>query len=634
MEKKIKLSFCMIVKNEEENLKRCLDSLQQILQKQYVELVILDTGSTDKTVEIAKSYTDKVYFAEWNNNFSDMRNKAISYTNGEWLFSLDADETLETPNELISLIESGSLNGKMSVMVKIKSFFYKNNIDKFLLESNFKIFRNDKDFCYRGAIHNQPNVRKPIMASEILLNHYGYLIKDKNLMEKKFNRTSSILKEEIEKDPKNIYYSFQLSVSYSMYGKHDLALKQIRKTFELLNNIDYKLRKKYAFIYSVYSKNAFACGQYKEVINIAEEGVRLRPDYLDLYNILGYTYQKLGNIEKMKSNFQKYLDLYSKKERLDVYNDASIALYSIDQSSLNKANILLANYYYENNEFENSLEHINNASEQTDQKMILLTKIHMKKDEPEKIIKYLNENESYYNKVTIIIEEMKKLLEPEKQDKMDLVFAKGEGIYSEYCLLNRGFNEELKLYTFLKKIDFKYVPFFYGEVVKDLNISKRFVDLFRKNEQVTIINLFRQLLKNDYKYENKLIKEILSIDIKENDFRSIKTLLVIHRAILENSNNYSEEVHSKYFEIFNKYLYYGELFIKYLYGEEKLRILSTIINDNEHRFFINFYFVKKMRGSNNTMLQVKLLKEAKENLPTLNNYIKEYARLHLSQNLS
>ncbi len=65
----MKLSICMMVKNEEKNLERCLISLKQIRDEVTSELIIVDTGSSDKTVNIAKRFTDKVYFHNWNNDF-------------------------------------------------------------------------------------------------------------------------------------------------------------------------------------------------------------------------------------------------------------------------------------------------------------------------------------------------------------------------------------------------------------------------------------------------------------------------------------------------------------------------------------------------------------------------------------
>ena len=88
------LSIVMMVKNEERYLDKTLYALNELRKDIDTELIILDTGSTDSTVEIAKKYTDKVYFSKWNDNFADMRNISISYASGDWILILDADEKL------------------------------------------------------------------------------------------------------------------------------------------------------------------------------------------------------------------------------------------------------------------------------------------------------------------------------------------------------------------------------------------------------------------------------------------------------------------------------------------------------------------------------------------------------------
>ena len=84
----------LMVKDEEQNMERCLNSLQPLLKGIDSELIIVDTGSSDGTVEIAKRYTDKVYFKQWFNDFSGMRNYSTSLAKGEWIFIVDADEEL------------------------------------------------------------------------------------------------------------------------------------------------------------------------------------------------------------------------------------------------------------------------------------------------------------------------------------------------------------------------------------------------------------------------------------------------------------------------------------------------------------------------------------------------------------
>src|SRR5699024_10368075 len=86
----ITISLCMIVKNEEDVLGRCLNSVADLVD----EINIIDTGSTDRTVDIAKQYTDRVFFFEWTGKFKDARNESFKYATIDYIFYLDADDGL------------------------------------------------------------------------------------------------------------------------------------------------------------------------------------------------------------------------------------------------------------------------------------------------------------------------------------------------------------------------------------------------------------------------------------------------------------------------------------------------------------------------------------------------------------
>lgn len=101
------LSVCIITKNEEKNISRCLESIKNIAD----EIIVVDTGSTDKTVEIANKYESKVSFHKWNNDFSDARNASIKKATKDWILFLDADEELpkEEGIKLKELINNSNL---------------------------------------------------------------------------------------------------------------------------------------------------------------------------------------------------------------------------------------------------------------------------------------------------------------------------------------------------------------------------------------------------------------------------------------------------------------------------------------------------------------------------------------------
>lgn len=100
-----KLTLCMIVKNEERYISRCLSSVQDIVD----EIVIADTGSQDNTKDICKSFQARVFDFEWENDFAKARNYALQHAEGDWILMLDADEELdqETGRFLTSLLHDG-----------------------------------------------------------------------------------------------------------------------------------------------------------------------------------------------------------------------------------------------------------------------------------------------------------------------------------------------------------------------------------------------------------------------------------------------------------------------------------------------------------------------------------------------
>ena len=171
------LSIVMMVKNEEKYLDKTLFALNDLRRDIDSELIILDTGSNDNTVEIAKKYTDKVYFAKWNNNFADMRNISISYASGEWVLILDADEKLTNYNRLKDFFSSDLHKKYNSATIELKNIF-DDKEERYSISPLLRIFKNVDGFRYEGAIHEQPKYKGPIYNNIASFDHYGYMYED------------------------------------------------------------------------------------------------------------------------------------------------------------------------------------------------------------------------------------------------------------------------------------------------------------------------------------------------------------------------------------------------------------------------------------------------------------------------
>lgn len=164
----ITISVCMIVKNESTILPRCLDSLKGL----WDELVIVDTGSDDDTIEIAKRYTDKVYQYEWTGDFSQARNYALSKATCEYIYTADADEILEGDNYDKFL----ALKQCMDESIDVVQMYYGNQLENGTVynydkELRPKLFRRIKPILFYEPIHETLKIEPVIIDSEIVITH-------------------------------------------------------------------------------------------------------------------------------------------------------------------------------------------------------------------------------------------------------------------------------------------------------------------------------------------------------------------------------------------------------------------------------------------------------------------------------
>lgn len=214
-----RLTLSMIVKNEEKYIKDCLESVKDIVD----EIILVDTGSTDATVEIANQYGAKVYQFEWINDFSAARNFALGKSTGEWVLYLDADERLDSKS-LPDLNRIISTSQKTGYYCAVKSIDREESRDNSMLY--VRLFSNSPEIKFTGKVHEQivPSLNHnnyTLSKSSILIHHIGYnvSVEDK---QKKAARNLPLLLEEYAAG-KDAYYAFQLAQTYNVLGDDDNA---------------------------------------------------------------------------------------------------------------------------------------------------------------------------------------------------------------------------------------------------------------------------------------------------------------------------------------------------------------------------------------------------------------------------
>jgi glycosyltransferase involved in cell wall biosynthesis len=227
---KIMISLCMIVKNEEQNLSRCLGSVKGKVD----EIVIVDTGSTDNTKEIAKEYTDKIFDFEWCDDFAAARNFSINMAENDWVLILDADEVVNFFNKK-NVNKFIAENEKVVGRIKRINTFEDTNGKRRLFERVNRLF-DRKHFKYEAIIHEQVvainGENYDTVDIEITADHVGY---EKEVINRtnKFNRNKELLKKAINLKNNDPYLYFQLGKTFFVEKIYEEAEVNFENAIEL-----------------------------------------------------------------------------------------------------------------------------------------------------------------------------------------------------------------------------------------------------------------------------------------------------------------------------------------------------------------------------------------------------------------
>ena len=338
----------MIAKNEEKFIGQCLDSVKCLVD----EIIVVDTGSTDKTKEIALGFGAKVYDFKWCDNFSAARNESLKHATSDWILILDADEviSIEDHSKIKEMLNDTDAAGFLMIQ---RNYTDKSHAAEWVSTAGDKykeakaaagwfpvpiirIFRNDKRVGYSGLVHEKPNDSLMEIGKVALLNvpihHYGKLDADK-LKEK--GKMYEKIGEEKVKEKKDYYFYFELGKQYTINKKFDKAVEAFEKSIELKNdffeswymlgsvylikeNFDNalsKLKRAQALNHNfgpIYANLGVVYAKKKELKKAAKNfatAVKLNPKDAASYKNLGMCFDELGEKEKAYSCFKKAIEL-------------------------------------------------------------------------------------------------------------------------------------------------------------------------------------------------------------------------------------------------------------------------------------------------------------------------------------
>ena len=297
---KTSLSLALIVKDEARCLARCLRSVQGVVN----EIVVVDTGSADDTVRIARECQARVIDFAWRDDFAAARNFALAQTTGDWILVLDADEHASPAlaAEIPGFIGAGPAIGRL----RIVSDFRRNNQTLRSQSLVSRLFPRGAHF--EGRIHEQLISPLPRQDLRGELWHDGYLEPSKS------SRNVRLLERELERSPDNVYLRFQLALEYTSLDQTAKALSCLRRAYAGLRTDEpFAPNLVVDYLYALRELNHF-----EEGLRVIEQAERFCQDLPDFHLVCGLFYlqlarsnpaQYIGYLPNVEQRFRRCLAL-------------------------------------------------------------------------------------------------------------------------------------------------------------------------------------------------------------------------------------------------------------------------------------------------------------------------------------
>ncbi len=270
------IALVMIVKDEQRCLKRCLDSVQGIVDR----MIVVDTGSKDDTQKIARASGADVYPYTWKDDFAAARNHALSLSDADWNLVLDADEYIAEGDrqDILSFLGDGPCLGD----VYIYNAYRENGEDSC---SRFRTSRIlPKGVGYKGKIHEQVDSRLPSVLLPVRVEHDGYLQTGE-----KEKRNLPYLLRGLEKQPDDPYLLYKIAGSYQTLGEEEKALGFFRAFYkEVPLQAVYRPKGVVGFLYSLLADKRF-----DEILEILGQEEKHLEDHASFHFFCGVFYMQL-----------------------------------------------------------------------------------------------------------------------------------------------------------------------------------------------------------------------------------------------------------------------------------------------------------------------------------------------------
>lgn len=298
----------MIVKDEEALIEQCLVSVKNFVK----EMIIIDTGSTDKTIKICERLGATVYPYEWKEDFSDARNFGLQLCQSKWILWLDADEQIDKlhAEKLPKVITETQAKVIALPILNYYGESSKINEKDYYLLYQPRLFQNFLGFTFENRLHESLKFPKGFSKNDIQkvnipIHHYGYtkdIVKGKN----KSARNLSILKDELSNPDHSPWIEYHLASELYRLKQYETAFRFVNQSIMLfLKEKIYPPSLLYKLKYDILITTENWTGAWPSI----DKALELYPDYVDLHYYKGIVLLKLNKYKEALATFKTCLEL-------------------------------------------------------------------------------------------------------------------------------------------------------------------------------------------------------------------------------------------------------------------------------------------------------------------------------------
>jgi glycosyltransferase involved in cell wall biosynthesis len=277
------LSLCMIVRDEEEMLPRCLETIAPVVD----EIIVVDTGSRDATIEIARSFGARVIEHTWTDSFAEARNISFDAATSDWLMFLDADQVLVS--EDAERLRALTGHTWREAFYLVETSYLGETGDGFAATDNvLRVFRNRPQYRFEGRVHEQITHTLPVYApgrvqqTTVRIRHYGYLEAVRR-SKAKSQRNIDLLRKQADESPPDAFLHFNLGSEYAADGDTAAALTEFERAWSMIvargSGVDNR------YVPPLVARLVEALrqsGRLADAAALATEGLRRYPEFTDL----------------------------------------------------------------------------------------------------------------------------------------------------------------------------------------------------------------------------------------------------------------------------------------------------------------------------------------------------------------